>query len=584
MRRRWRLVVVIVAAVVGVVAATIAAIAVNVATSSNVTWWPSWLPSINDNYLRWLAGSMAAVAGSGLFGWWAQRWYERGLVPLVPVPQRPDSWVVDRPEELTEIVAALRRRHGGTVGVTTALHGAGGFGKTTVARLVRCDRRVLRRFGARVFWVTLGRDARRGALVEKVNDLVRQIDPALAQPFTDVRQAAEHLAAVLASGPRRLVILDDVWFDDQLTAFPVAGKCARLVTTRLLSLVAGQAVPVRVDQMSAEQARRVLTADLLQPLPIAVVDALIEETGRWPLLLRLTNRNMVDQTRADTNATEVARDLLRQLRRDGALSVAGRPTGVGAEELDVNDPDQRNKAVAATIEASTGLLTQDEHARFAEVAIFVEDETIPVPLVAALWQSTGGLSQTQTRVLCARLADLALMNLTATDTGGMMSLHDVVRDYLYGQLGKTRATRLHRALLDAVAADLPTAAAPESAEGKQVVAWWELPEAARYLWDHVIEHLLAAGRGGDADTLVTDLRWVEAHLQLSGPVAPFADLCLIDTARAARLRRLIGQIAHLLTPTDPHIPASTSSTAEWSTTRIGVHRLEPWPNVEGYPG
>ena len=70
---------------------------------------------------------------------------------------------------------------------------------------MRADKRVLRRFGGRVFWVTLGRDVRRGRLVEKVNDLVKRIDGGRAQPFTDVRQAAEHLAAVLAEGPRRLI-------------------------------------------------------------------------------------------------------------------------------------------------------------------------------------------------------------------------------------------------------------------------------------------------------------------------------------------------------------------------------------------
>lgn len=69
-----------------------------------------------------------------------------------------------------------------------------------MARLVRADRRVLRRFGSRVYWVTLGRDARRGSLAELVNGLVRQIDPRLAQPFADVQQAADHLAAVLAAG------------------------------------------------------------------------------------------------------------------------------------------------------------------------------------------------------------------------------------------------------------------------------------------------------------------------------------------------------------------------------------------------
>jgi hypothetical protein len=35
-----------------------------------------------------------------------------------------------------------------------------------------------------------------GASVEKVNDLVRQIVPGQALPFTDVRQATDHLATV----------------------------------------------------------------------------------------------------------------------------------------------------------------------------------------------------------------------------------------------------------------------------------------------------------------------------------------------------------------------------------------------------
>jgi hypothetical protein len=67
---------------------------------------------------------------------------------------------VDRPAEVNQIVRALRTGSPGTtVGITTAVHGAGGFGKMTVARLVRADRPVLRRFGGRVYWVALGRDA-----------------------------------------------------------------------------------------------------------------------------------------------------------------------------------------------------------------------------------------------------------------------------------------------------------------------------------------------------------------------------------------------------------------------------------------
>ncbi|WP_432875944.1 NB-ARC domain-containing protein [Kribbella sp. CA-245084] len=493
-----------------------------------------------------------AVAAAGLLMWWAQRSYERHLAQLVPATQRPEPWVIDRPVELSKIVQALRTRGPATVGITTAVHGAGGFGKTTIARLVRSDRRTLRRFGGRVYWVTLGRDARRGALVEKVNDLVRRVDPERGQPFTDVRQAAEHLAAVLAVGPRRLVILDDVWFSDQLEAFPVAGRCARLVTTRIHSLVSSEAIPIEVDQMSSQQARMVLTADLTMSPPPGVVDELLVEIGRWPLLLRLVNKIMVDQTKSSTDITTVSQDLLHQLRRYGMLQV-DELTGAASQQLDISDPDQRNNAVAATIQASTGLLTRDEYARFSELAVFVEDETIPVSLTITLWRRTGRLSPAASRALCARLADLALLTLTPTSDGGVISLHDVVRDHLNDDLGAATVVRMQRMFIDALATELPLADSPEwgRATHEQVVAWWRLPHTARYLREHLVEHLLAADLRSEAETVAADLRWVASRLENSGPIGPYSDLARIDSPRCARLARLVRQIGHLLKATDP---------------------------------
>jgi WD40 repeat protein len=476
--------------------------------------------------------------------------YERGLAVLVPAVQRPEPWVVDRPVEVDRIVRALRRRRGATVGITTAVHGAGGFGKTTVAKLVRADRRALRRFGGRVHWVTLGRDVRKDALARQVNDLIAQVQPDRPVTFTDVRQAGEHLAAVLAAGPPRLLVLDDVWFEEQVAAFPTAGRCARLVTTRVPSLVAGSSVPVKVDQMSVTQARAVLLADLPQRPPSAMVDALVSETGRWPLLLRLVNKVLVDQARLHSDIAAVARELLERIRRAGALQV-DQLTGAAGQQLDVNDPDQRQRAVRATIEASTGLLTAADRRRFAELAVFAEDETVPVTLIAALWQLTGGLDWMTATALCARLADLALVTLVPTDEGGAIVMHDVVRELLRQELGNPRMAQLHRMLLQATATSLPTAPAATNGDGGKVTAWWELPRSPRYLWDHLIEHLLATDQAGDAEGVAVDLRWIGARLEHSGPAGPFADLTLIKTPRAERLRRLFAQSAHLLVPTEP---------------------------------
>ena len=73
---------------------------------------------------------------------------QQSKVPLPPELEVPD-WVVGRPAKLAAVVRALVGGRTGTVGITTGLYGAGGFGKTTLAQMVCADPRVRRRFGGR---------------------------------------------------------------------------------------------------------------------------------------------------------------------------------------------------------------------------------------------------------------------------------------------------------------------------------------------------------------------------------------------------------------------------------------------------
>jgi WD40 repeat protein len=539
----YRLGLVAAAGLVAAVAATVLAVALNVATGGTARWFPTM-----EGYpLWWTVGATVAVAGAGLVMWRVQGWYDRGLTELIPAVQRPEPWVVDRPAEVNQIIAALRSKRGGTVGITTAVHGAGGFGKTTVAKLVRADQRTLRRFRGRVYWVTLGRDAGKQALAGLVNGLIAQIQPERAVTFTDAGQAGDHLAAVLAKGPRRLLILDDVWSRDQLAVFRVAGRCVRLVTTRNASLAAGTRMPVKVDQMSQAQARALLLAGL-PPLATVITEGFIEETGRWPLLLRLVNKILADQLRFQPDITEAAETLLDRLRT-GVLQV-DQLTEAAGQHLDVTDPDQRNKAVRATIQASTSLLLPAEHDRFVELGVFAEDETIAVRLVALLWQATGTLDQIAVRALCTRLADLGLVTLIRTSDGGAIEVHDVIREFLLEELGHDHLVQLHQVLLD-TAAELASVAASGNRAARTVTPWWELPESARYLREHLIEHMLAAGRFDEAEITATDLRWAGTRLEHAGPAGPAADLALIGTPQAERMRSLISKSAELLAPVHP---------------------------------
>jgi hypothetical protein len=298
------------------------------------------------------AGVLAAVAGvvAAVAAVWPLLARPSRVLPLagLEVP----GWVVDRPAEAGQVVTALMAGGGRPVGITTGLHGAGGFGKTTLARVVCADRRVRHRFRGGVFLVTVGRDVRGAAAVAaKVNDVIKAVAGEEAT-FTDPDLAGSRLGALLDAGPRRLLVVDDVWEAGQLAPFTAGGRnCARLVTTRVPGLLGGQAVAVRVDQMSPEQAGHLLT-DGLPSLDPRVVRGLLAVTGRWPLLLRLVNKIFADAGGAGADMAVVAAQLLQRLR-EGGPAVVDDLRGNGAEGLDVGQPDQRTQAVRATIEAST---------------------------------------------------------------------------------------------------------------------------------------------------------------------------------------------------------------------------------------
>ena len=305
--------------------------------------------------------------------------------------------------------------------------------------MVSADRRILRHFGGRVYRVKVGRDIRREDLVTRVASLIARIQPD-AVVSTVLEQSTDYLAALLNDGPPRLLIIDDVWTEDHLAAFPVSGRCARLVTTRSQPLAAAAGVPIEIGQFE-EQARSVLLSDLQHPLPSSVVQGLLKETGQWPLMLRLTNKILINRTRLHKDITYATEELLRTIRRARLRvdELSGAPT-----RLDVSDPDQRRRAIRATIEASVGLLDRINRSRFAELGVFARGEAIPICLIAALWQATGGLDHETSETLCAQLADLALVTLIRNSDGGSVELHDVIREFLQEELAPSDSNRRTR--------------------------------------------------------------------------------------------------------------------------------------------
>jgi hypothetical protein len=526
-----------------------------------------------------LAGMVAAVATV-----WALRppKPKSALPPAIRVP----DWVVGRPTELAAVAKALAGGGAKTVGITTGLYGAGDFGKTTLARMVGADRRVRRRFGGRVYLVTVGRDARGPAAVAAtVNDVIRLVAGADAT-FTDPQLAGQQLGALLDAGPRRLLLLDDVWEPAQLAPFVDGGKrCARLVTTRAPELLVGLGTAVRVDQMTPEQARALLTSGLPQ-LEAAVTEGLMGVTGRWPLLLRLVNEILADYGRMAADVPAQGARLLERLRAGGPAVVDDVLVG-GGRGLDVGQPQERAQAVRATICASTSLLARGDGDRFTELGVFAEDEIIPFSLVARLWQATAGLDDLQAAQVCKRLAQLGLVSQDSSGRG--IALHDVVRDFVRMDMGEQKLEALNGTLLDAVATDLPPASHLQLDLADRYlsqVAWWELGEHGRYVWDHLIEHLLDARRPTEAEAVACDLRWAGARLERFGPAALAADLATVaETPRSARFQAVLGRAAHILAPTEPAravvdiLHSRVASDPDWGPQVTALRDMCPRPRL-----
>ncbi|WDF42463.1 NB-ARC domain-containing protein [Streptomyces sp. T12] len=550
-----RVIAVVVLTVTTGVTAALAALAGN-AASSQERWpgvldvlrghpWPSLLA------LTFL-GVLAAVA---LFR--AQDRPAAGADdPPPPPPAQVPGWVIDRAESDRAVAEVCGTRRG-AVGITTALEGAGGFGKTTLAGVVCAAPRVRRRFRGRVYLITLGREVRgRAAIAAKVAEVTEFITGD-TRTFTDPQAAGAHLGRLLDQRRRTLLVLDDVWTPEQLAPFLIGGsRCVRLVTTRVPAVLPPGAARIRVDEMSPAQARQVLTWNL-PGLPEEVVQGLLGVTGRWALLLRQVNRLIAREVSTGVSAADAGQDLLWRLRQHGPTA----PDDPGTA-LDLDDPQQRAKAVRATVEAATTLLPPGGDQRFAELGVFAEDEAVPVSLAAQLWQATGALTAAEARQLCRTLDDLSLLTLNPAD-GGTVSLHDIIGDYLRRELGPARLAALHTTLVDTVEAGLPPADPLAPSAPRPGAAWWTLPDG--YLSDHLIAHLLAAGRSAHAEAVAGDLRWVETRLHQRGPTAPWSDLDQIPTPTAASRARDLARISHFLTPVEPaHL-----------LTAVLYNRLEP---------
>ncbi len=408
------------------------------------------------------------------------------LGKLIAVPALPAHFL-SRSEGLPKLRDALRADLDSPVVIGGAaakvgLHGMGGIGKSVLANALVRDRMVREAFPDGIVWVGLGS-------LPNLADRMRDVHRALGGDgaFVTEHQGNALLKELLAD-KAVLLVLDDAWRRGDVDAFDVLGpRCRALITTRDVGLATSLSGTQYVVELLTEvEALRLLAVaagvetDALPPESHEV----LAECGKLPLAVALAG-GMVE---AGTPWADV-RDALRE------------------HELEfLEDPHAQNEQhvnLWRTIEVSVQALSEEARQRLAELAVFPEDEPVPVAAIGTLWAHTGSLAARHARKLLVDLKQRSLVQLvadsgTASASVGHVSLHDLIHDYCMRlarqQFGDEAA--LHERLL---------AAYRQSCSG----GWWTGPNDGYFL-EHLRQHLIEARQASELADLLHELRWAEA--------------------------------------------------------------------------
>jgi WD40 repeat protein len=439
-------------------------------------------------------------------------------VPMM-APEPPDDFV-QRPREFQALKQRLLDAKGDAVAaITAALRGAGGYGKTTLAKALAHDPDIQDAYFDGILWAELGETPQR--LLDTLSDLIVLMTgerPALGT----VNAAAAKLGEAL--GDRRiLLIVDDAWREQDLRPFlHGAPRCVRLVTTRIDSVLPQTALRQPVDAMQASEALSLLSAGL-PPDQVsherAGLAKLAVRLGEWAQLLKIVNGFLRDRVVRTKDPLPVA--------------IAGANERLDTRGLTVFDPrdeTDRAKAVARTIGVSLDLLSETERARFGELGVFPEDAEIPVGVIAHLWTATGGLEDFETEDLLSRLFDLSL--LLELDIGQrFFRLHDTTGRFLRDHADKEGLVAQHHQQLVGALDSVPS----ENSDAR----------TRRYHYLYLPHHLAAAGARESLDALLLDPGWLKAKLEATAsPSALFADY---ERYGAGKTQSLIGRTLRLIT-------------------------------------
>jgi len=478
---------------------------------------PNWMQ--RKNWLDFRASvPESEVAWANLLRTLNERYTPKRFISMVEeLPPR----FVRRSDDMDRAVHGLVDDKYDAVAMTTAFSGAGGYGKTTLAKAVARDVRIQGAFDDAILWVTLGEkllelssDALANVLISRVRELIDALTG--EKPVIETLEMAQTKLHAAIGELYVLLVIDDVWDAAHLKPFLLdSGKtphCSYLITTRSLNTVNRDSILKQtIDRMKPIEAAELLSAGF-DPDEIKInkvtLRTLAHELREYPLVLALANTQIAnyahDMSLSMADALELGRETLREL---------------GVLGFDDTSAASRDSAVSKTLDVSIRQITPEERQRlYRELAIFPDDALIPLTTLEKYW----GLSKVATLQFCQMLyRKTALLH---SFEGLSVRLHDVFRDcLLYWERDKLPA--LHRRLTDNLRIGMSTG----------VMA---LPD--EYAWRNLAYHLIEGGQPDRLRALLLDYHYLRAKLGVTDASALVADcdaLLKIGTDETIRVLR-----------------------------------------------
>ncbi|CAM9873787.1 unnamed protein product, partial [Chrysoparadoxa australica] len=425
----------------------------------------------------------------------------------LPVPslQPIRGYVEDlRPGLLKELTAFALGQEGSSKAIS-CVHGEGGLGKTVLARALALHQDVRNRFWPHIHWVSLGQDP---DVLDLQAKLLHDLEPGRGEvSLKSQNEGREAIRGALRflSEPC-LIVLDDVWTADAVTAFACEPEG---LPENVRVLVTSRKEAIAHSCTSEALMLRGLTSAQSLELIAAVTETSVED-----LKQEETVGAVVELLGGNTLGVQVASRLVARSKVINWSNILVKMQELLAGKLRIiqGDPDldERHKSVFACLRLSLDDLRQSSEGaardclRTGAVAAKAE---VPLDVLCSLW---GCVEELDAQLRIEELADRHLVLPYIDGDGSVigLSLHSLQSAFYVHelQLGEGLAT-VQEALLDTVRDKCRVETSDTS--------WISVALEGTYMGQHLPHHLLGIlqydGRVSDEWLAISDEVLAQMH-------------------------------------------------------------------------